>query len=90
MSAENEIKRFHKYRKQSAQHIPVGIGFLVVLTPMAWLLYRYLPGPSWLAFAPIAACVFAVVSDVINYFYCGHKLRQLDRQSVENNSNPTH
>src|SRR3954469_9401574 len=83
MSAENEIKSFLKYRKHSAQHIPVGIGFFVVLTPVAWLLFRYLPGPSWLAFIPIAVCVFSIISDVINYFYCGHKLRQLGHHPIE-------
>jgi hypothetical protein len=89
LSTESDIKRFRKYQRQAAIRIPYGCCFLILWVPVVWAARHYLPGLVWLAMVSLVVLVLSLVGEVITYFHCSYKLRQLENTLPQENSNPT-
>ena len=83
MIADKKMKELEKARRQSGRAIPVyGCVFLLTAS-LIWLLNKFVNIPTWLAVIVIGLTAFTFVGDIINYLYCGHRLKALRHEQGE-------
>jgi hypothetical protein len=77
MNIEKEIKELDKNRRQSGKAIPIDAGLLVVMALGLWILNKVSKVPALVTWGMLAITGSTVTVDILNYFYCGRKLRKL-------------
>jgi len=77
MNTEEEIKELEKARLKSKKAIPIEVGSFVVVALALWITSKFAFVPAWVIVLSIGLTVFPLLGDIINYIYCGRKLRTL-------------
>ena len=81
MISDKKMKEFEKSRRQSGRAILVLGCFLLFIAVVIWLLNKFINIPTWLSIIVIGLTACTFVGDVINYLYCGWRLKALSRES---------
>ena len=77
MNTEKEIKEFKKARLSSKKAIPIEAGSFVVVVLGLWIISKFVSVPIWVIVILLGLTAFTLLGDIINYIYCGRKLRTL-------------
>ncbi|MHC4160290.1 MAG: hypothetical protein ACYSSO_14590 [Planctomycetota bacterium] len=77
MIPDKKIKELEKAKRKSGGAMPVLGCFFLFATASIWLLSKFIHIPTWLSVIVIGLTAFTFVGDVINYLYCGWKLKAL-------------
>lgn len=83
MIVDKKTKELEKARRHSGRAIPVLGCVFLFSAALIWLLSKFVNIPTWLSVIVIGLTAFTFVGDVINYLYCGWKLKALRRESVD-------
>jgi intracellular septation protein A len=80
MGGEKEIKELEKARWQSRKAIPVYAGFLIAAVIILWIIKKFVIVPAWITVIVLGLTVLTLLGDIINYIYCGRKLKTLGQE----------
>ncbi|MGA2070385.1 MAG: hypothetical protein ABSG97_03475 [Sedimentisphaerales bacterium] len=77
MDTEEKIKELEKARLKSKKAIPIEAGSFVVVVLGLWVVSKFAFVPVWVTVLSIGLTAFPLLGDIINYIYCGRKLKAL-------------
>jgi intracellular septation protein A len=83
MKPEKEIKDIETARRKSKQAIPIIAVFLVLVALALWIIARFVSVTSWITVIVLGVAAFVFIGDIINYIYCGQKLKKLGRKKID-------
>jgi hypothetical protein len=79
MSDEAEVEKLKRYQRHSALAVPIHSAMVLAVGLIGWGLLKVVSFPGWIIIVPLFVTSLAILGDVVNYFYCGHRIRKLQR-----------